>query len=105
MNEMVGLEIKLNNAAVNDPCALCGRRTDPECGPELFLGSTWELVCYECGAQYAPELMECLTVYRKSPEFLRRNGGVEMDDLQAQRVKAFRRRQHEAMVAEGEFPF
>jgi hypothetical protein len=60
----VELEIKLNNAATNDPCALCGRRTDPECGPELFLGGTWELVCYECGAEHTPDLVECLKAYR-----------------------------------------
>lgn len=30
------LVIKLNNTASNDPCELCGQRTDPETGPELF---------------------------------------------------------------------
>jgi hypothetical protein len=61
----IRLEIKLNNAAVNDPCALCGERTDPELGPELFLGGTWSLVCYECGAEHAPELVECLIHHRE----------------------------------------
>jgi hypothetical protein len=44
------LAIKLNSVAVNDPCAICGDRTDPELGPELFLEGTWALVCYECGS-------------------------------------------------------
>lgn len=60
----VELEIKLNNAATNDPCEVCGSRTDPEVGPELFLAGTWALVCYECGDEYAPALVDCLAVYR-----------------------------------------
>jgi hypothetical protein len=54
------LAIKLNNCASNDPCELCGFRTDPEVGPELFLEGTWALVCYECGNKHAPELMDLL---------------------------------------------
>jgi len=49
-----------NNCASNDPCAICGERTDPNCGPELFLEGTWALVCYECGWKYAPGLVEAL---------------------------------------------
>ncbi len=56
--------IKLNNAASNDPCAICGARTDPECGPELFLDGTNALVCHECGEKYAPELVKALQAYR-----------------------------------------
>ncbi len=62
----VSLEIKLNNAASNDPCEICGARTDPEVGPELFLAGSWALVCYECGDKYAPELLRCLLEYRNS---------------------------------------
>jgi hypothetical protein len=62
----IRLEIKLNNTASNDPCALCGERTDPETGPELFLGGTWAVVCYECGAEHAPELVECLMAGRRA---------------------------------------
>lgn len=61
----VSLVIKLNNAAVNDPCRLCGQRTDPECGPELFLEGSWALVCYSCGERHAPELTRFLLDYRK----------------------------------------
>jgi hypothetical protein len=62
----VTLEIKLNNAASNDPCEVCGARTDPETGPELFLAGSWGLVCYECGDEHAPELVRCLSAYRSA---------------------------------------
>lgn len=52
--------IKFNNTASNDPCAICGNRTDPAVGPELFLEGTWALVCRDCGKARAPELVACL---------------------------------------------
>lgn len=52
--------IKGNNCATNDPCAICGERTDPVCGPELFLEGTWALVCRQCGLKRAPYLVEAL---------------------------------------------
>jgi hypothetical protein len=62
--------IRCNRVAVNDPCAVCGRRTDPEFGPELFLWDSWELVCHNCGAEHSPELMECVQSYRGGIEFV-----------------------------------
>jgi len=59
------LAIYDNNCATNDPCAICGQRTDPEVGPELFLAGTWQLVCYDCGRHYAPELMAQLEAERQ----------------------------------------
>jgi len=59
------LAIYDNNCATNDPCAICGQRTDPEVGPELFLAGTWQLVCYDCGRQYDPELMAQLQTERQ----------------------------------------
>lgn len=59
------LAIKFNNAATNDPCAICGIRTDPEVGPELFLDGTFELVCYDCGRTHSPELVAAIEAYRK----------------------------------------
>jgi hypothetical protein len=58
------ITVRLNNAATNDPCAVCGKRTDPQIGPELFLKDTWALVCRQCGKQHAPELVEFLDDYR-----------------------------------------
>ncbi len=60
--QVPSLVIKSNNAGTNDPCAVCGRRTDPCVGPELFLEGTSELVCYDCGDRYAPALMHELRV-------------------------------------------
>lgn len=53
-----------NNTATQAPCTICDERTDPEVGPELFLGDYWALVCHECGYEYARELVHCLDCYR-----------------------------------------
>jgi hypothetical protein len=63
-DEAPTLAIKLNNCASNDPCVLCGKRADPEVGPELFLEGTWALVCYECGDKHAPELVNLIMLGR-----------------------------------------
>ena len=52
--------VKWNNCATNDPCALCGNRTDPRVGPEIFLEGTWALVCCACQEKHAPELAQML---------------------------------------------
>ncbi len=57
MTDRTRFAIKYNNCAANDPCAVCGTRTDPICGPELFMADTWDLVCHSCGEKYAPELL------------------------------------------------
>jgi len=58
------LAIKLNNTLTNDPCALCGSRTDPG-GVDLFLEESMRLVCDECGDRHAPELMKLLRAGRR----------------------------------------
>lgn len=50
------IEIKHNNAATNDPCAVCGDRCDPIVGPEFFFKGTWALVCLGCVRTHAPWL-------------------------------------------------
>ncbi len=60
------LAIKENNCATNDPCAVCGVRTDPDTGPELFLEGTWGLVCHECGQKYAPQLTALLALHHSN---------------------------------------
>ncbi|HKF93110.1 MAG TPA: hypothetical protein VKB96_00615 [Gammaproteobacteria bacterium] len=57
---------QFNEGVINGPCALCGGRTNPERGPELFLMGTFAPVCYECGRQYEPQLMDMLFEYRQS---------------------------------------
>ena len=56
----MNIAIRLNNCAAIYPCALCGERTDPRIGPELFLASSWAIVCRECGRKHAPELADLL---------------------------------------------
>lgn len=48
------IEIKHNNCAADDPCALCGSRTDPVVGLELFLDGTYSHVCRECARKIDP---------------------------------------------------
>ena len=48
------IEIKHNNCAANDPCALCGSRTDPAVGLELFLQDTYSHVCRGCARKIDP---------------------------------------------------
>lgn len=62
------LAIKLNNIITNDPCAICGARTDPN-GIDLFLADTWELVCMECGRKHAPELTAFLEMATAAESF------------------------------------
>ncbi len=52
--------IRWNNCATNDPCAICGERTDPVVGPELFLRDGWALVCWQCGRKHSPRLTALL---------------------------------------------
>lgn len=74
------LAIKDNNCASNDPCALCGKRTEPSCGPELFLEGTWSLVCHECGEKHAPGLVKLLALARDAEEYFQAQwGGHSLD--------------------------
>jgi hypothetical protein len=47
--------IGLNSVITNDPCAICGKRTDPN-GIDFFLEGTRELVCNHCAQEHAPGL-------------------------------------------------
>lgn len=59
------LVIKYNNAATNDPCGICGARTDPACGPEIFVEGTWATVCWPCQKKHAPGLAATIGVIRE----------------------------------------
>ena len=50
------IEVLMNNCCMNDPCAICGARTDPTGGPDLFLVGTGRLVCDRCAKQHNPDL-------------------------------------------------
>jgi hypothetical protein len=51
---LLSIVVKWNNAAGTDPCAVCGKRTRAEVGPELSLEGTYWAVCHDCGCKYAP---------------------------------------------------
>jgi hypothetical protein len=48
--------IRPNNCATNDPCAICGQRTDPRGLFDFFLEGTVSLVCDPCVEKYNPGL-------------------------------------------------
>ncbi len=58
--ENISLCIKYNNCATNDPCAICGDRTDPDVGPEVFVEGTAALVCRSCTLEHDPVLAAIL---------------------------------------------
>ena len=60
--------IKYNKRAANDPCAVCGVRTNPTVGAELFLVDSWDVVCWRCGERFAPELVVMLRAWHAADE-------------------------------------
>ncbi|MBM4287904.1 MAG: hypothetical protein FJ135_07105 [Deltaproteobacteria bacterium] len=65
MKKRIALEVKLNNCASNDPCAICSGRTAPMVGLELFLSGTVGVVCHECGEKYDAALTKALKIHRE----------------------------------------
>lgn len=55
--------IKMNNCGANGQCPICGGRTEPKEGPELFLDESWQEVCWDCGRRFVPELVVALEEY------------------------------------------
>jgi hypothetical protein len=64
--EHSALEIHHSTTAIHDLCAICGDRTNSECGSELFMAGTESPVCYECGAKYEPSLVQVLLAYQQA---------------------------------------
>lgn len=62
--------VKWNNSATNDPCAICGARTDPAVGPEVFVEGTWALVCEECARKAAPAEAAIVRVFAERAELV-----------------------------------
>lgn len=58
------LQIQRCVAEFNDPCAICGRRTDTSKGFALYLGESNRIVCWECGRKHEPDLVDLLEVHR-----------------------------------------
>ncbi|HKH21798.1 MAG TPA: hypothetical protein VKB53_13135 [Gammaproteobacteria bacterium] len=55
--------IQANPAACRAPCAICDKAVDHERGPVMAAARTGSLVCNNCGATYAPLLVNVLAAY------------------------------------------
>jgi hypothetical protein len=79
------IDIKPNNCASNDPCGICGQRTDPQVGLELFLRTNECILCYPCGEKYAPALRTQADAfnrnYREIQELLKGENPTDGDKL------------------------
>ena len=64
------LVIRVNTVLTNDPCALCGRPTDPT-GIDLYLADRPALVCHTCGLFHAPALVRLLDLAGAANTFVR----------------------------------
>ncbi len=64
------LVIRVNTVLTNDPCALCGRPTDPT-GIDLYLAERSALVCHACGLLHAPALVRLLNLASAANTFVR----------------------------------
>jgi hypothetical protein len=63
------LAIKLNDSIAPRPCPLCGRRTNPNIGPELTLEHNMQVVCRDCGWVRAPALVALLELAWAAEDF------------------------------------
>ncbi len=60
-NKPANLTIKLNQNPNPNDCPLCGIKTNPNIGAEVFLADTETVVCIDCGSKEAPILAALLT--------------------------------------------
>ena len=83
------LAIRSNNCAVNGVCPVCGDRTDPQVGPELFVRGTYREVCRECGERLNPALMLWLRKLQAcwNNFYLSRGGARELAKMEAMEKK------------------
>ena len=61
--------IKLNRRVGNSVCAVCGKTSEPEVGPDLFTSEGGH-VCPDCGREAAPELTALLGLARAAEHYL-----------------------------------
>lgn len=57
---MPEITIKENVLGGEQFCAVCGGVMASRLGPDLFVEGTMQLVCHECGREYAPVLVKLL---------------------------------------------
>lgn len=81
-SEQVQLAIKLNDKSSEYECAVCGDERISAEGPELFLADTWDLVCDECGRQYAPLLMALIDLSGAAEGYVTVRDAIPLKDSQ-----------------------
>jgi hypothetical protein len=59
---MPELAIKENVLGGESFCAVCGGVMASHLGPDLFMEGTMQVVCRDCGREYAPQLVNLLEV-------------------------------------------
>jgi hypothetical protein len=69
--------IGINNTLTNDPCALCGARTDPD-GIDLMLADSLSLVCDDCGMTYVRPLAMLLRLRNAARTFTSSDMGEDV---------------------------
>lgn len=57
---MPEIAIKENVLGGEQFCAMCGGFMASNLGPDLFMEGTMQLVCRDCGREYAPRLVSLL---------------------------------------------
>ncbi len=57
---MAELAIHFSDESIKVRCSLCGDRTAPHRGPQLFRANTTDVVCRHCGKKHAPALAALL---------------------------------------------
>lgn len=69
------IELNINNCASNDPCAFCGKRTDPYIPLAYFKKGTYATVCPDCIEKYGTAAQDRL--YRLVYKLLQVDGAWE----------------------------
>ncbi len=54
------ITIKENVLGGEQLCAMCGGYMASRLGPDLFMDGTMQVVCRDCGREYAPHLVNLL---------------------------------------------
>ncbi|RPH48774.1 MAG: hypothetical protein EHM85_16040 [Desulfobacteraceae bacterium] len=69
------IKLFLNNVLTNDPCVICGNRTEPG-GLDFGIGKS--LVCVECAKKHAPEIVE---IREEALSFAKREKSMLASDI------------------------
>ena len=85
MEKIIG--IKFSNAGIDATCALCGGYHETAIGLEIFT-EDGGLVCDDCAAVYAPELLRARNIISRDEAFLHDVMTENYNFSQAERIPA-----------------